>query len=106
MLKLILDFESGAPVGMLARLVVRRYDHMEAPFALNSGVNGHRAHFEGIFSDNAEYVYTLASYFEGAAVNFEEHGRISVGCGIGQGLSSSQAHIGRGQCIEIRSEIV
>jgi len=102
MLKLTADFNSGAPEGMLARLVIRRTDRLAAPFALNSPVKDRKAHFEGELEPEAEYVYTLASYFEGAAVNFEEHGKI---CTAGEG-NKTLARIESGQCIEISCKIV
>lgn len=106
MLKLTVLFRSGAPEGMLARLVVRRTDRAEAPFAMDAYVIDQKACFEGSFDTDAEYVYTLASYFAGAAVNFEEHGRIYTGNARPSGCGLPAVRIESGQCIEIRCEIV
>ena len=72
-------FSTSATEGTEARLILRNVTYPERHRGYNAIVRGGTAEFElDRLATGAEYVWTLVSCADSGAVQFEEHGRITV----------------------------
>ena len=72
-------FKTSASEGTDARLILRNASYPENHRGFDAVISGGTAGFEvNGLSVGAEYVWTLVTCADSGAVQFEEHGRISV----------------------------
>jgi hypothetical protein len=88
MINAYVKFKTFATDGTEARLILRNVTYPEKHRGFNAIVRDGTAEFDiDRLAPGAEYVWTLVSCADSGAVQFEEHGKISVFCRHGSGAA-------------------
>ena len=100
MINAYVKFKTSATNGTEARLILRNSSYPEKHQGFNAIVRDGTVEFDiDRLAVGAEYVWTLVTCADSGAVQFEEHGRITVFRRRGSGISEGSADVFGGAVI-------